>query len=52
MKFGVMFANVGPYVQPDMAAALGQIAEEHGFESLWAVELVVVPAGYESRYPY
>jgi probable F420-dependent oxidoreductase len=52
MKFGIMFANVGPYVQPDMAAALGRIAEEHGIESLWTVEHVVVPAGYESQYPY
>ena len=52
MKFGILFANVGPYVQPDMAASLGRIAEEHGFESIWTVEHVVVPAGYESQYPY
>src|SRR5438477_1279364 len=52
MKFGVMFANVGPYVEPDMAAAFGRIAEEHGIESLWAVEHVVVPADYRSQYPY
>ena len=52
MKFGVMFANVGPYVEPDMAAAFGRIAEEHGIESLWAVEHVVVPADYQSQYPY
>src|SRR5437868_12449990 len=52
MKFGVMFANVGPYVEPDMAAAFGRIAEEHGIESLWAVEHVVVPADYQSEYPY
>jgi probable F420-dependent oxidoreductase len=52
MKFGILFANVGPYVQPEMAASLGQIAEEHGFESIWTVEHVVVPAGYESQYPY
>jgi probable F420-dependent oxidoreductase len=52
MKFGILFANVGPYVQPDMAAALGRIAEEHGIESLWTVEHVVVPADYQSEYPY
>jgi probable F420-dependent oxidoreductase len=52
MKFGILFANVGPYVQPDMAAALGRIAEEHGIESVWTVEHVVVPAGYQSQYPY
>lgn len=52
MKFGMMFANAGPASQPDHAAALAQIAEEAGFESLWTVEHVVVPAGYESQYPY
>lgn len=52
MKFGFLFANVGPYVQPDMAGAFGRIAEEHGIESLWTVEHVVVPADYQSQYPY
>jgi probable F420-dependent oxidoreductase len=52
VKFGILFANVGPYVQPDMAAAFGRMAEEHGIESLWTVEHVVVPADYRSEYPY
>jgi probable F420-dependent oxidoreductase len=52
MKFGMMFANVGPFVQPDAATALAQAAEEAGLESIWTVEHVVVPKGYESRYPY
>ena len=52
MDFGIMFANVGPAVLPDYAAAFAQLAEENGFESLWTVEHVVVPAGYESEYPY
>jgi probable F420-dependent oxidoreductase len=52
MKFGLFFANVGPYVQPDMAAAFGRIAEEHGIESIWTVEHVVVPGDYQSQYPY
>lgn len=52
MKFGILFANVGPYVQPDMAAAFGRIAEDNGIESLWTVEHVVVPADYQSEYPY
>lgn len=53
MKFGIVFANTGAAaVDPDAAAALGQIAEEAGFDSLWTVEHVVVPAGYESEYPY
>jgi probable F420-dependent oxidoreductase len=52
MDFGIIFANVGPAVEPDYAAALGRLAEENGFESIWTVEHVVVPAGYESEYPY
>ncbi len=52
MKFGMMFANVGPFVQPDEAAFLAQAAEKAGIESLWTVEHVVVPAGYTAQYPY
>ena len=52
MKFGVMFANVGPMANPDGAVALAQSVEEAGFESIWTVEHTVVPAGYESPYPY
>ena len=52
MKFGLVFANTGFAATPEGAASLGQIAEEAGFDSLWTVEHVVVPAGYESQYPY
>lgn len=52
MKFGVAFANVGPFVQPEEAAFLAQTCEAAGIESLWTVEHVVVPAGYEAEYPY
>jgi probable F420-dependent oxidoreductase len=31
---------------------LAQAAEAAGFESIWTVEHVVVPHGYQSRYPY
>jgi hypothetical protein len=34
MKFGVAFANVGPFVQPEEAAFLAQSCEEAGIESL------------------
>ncbi|TMA23014.1 MAG: LLM class F420-dependent oxidoreductase, partial [Deltaproteobacteria bacterium] len=37
MKFGVAFANVGPYVQPQEAAFLAKSCEEAGIESLWTV---------------
>ena len=52
MKFGIIFANAGPFGEPDVTAGLAQLAEEHGFESLWTVEHTVVPAGYASEYPY
>jgi probable F420-dependent oxidoreductase len=52
MKFGIAFANVGPFGLPEHALHLARTAEACGFESLWTVEHVVVPAGYQSRYPY
>jgi probable F420-dependent oxidoreductase len=50
MKFGLMFSNVIGH--PDAAVALARTAEDVGIESLWTVEHVVVPVGYESQYPY
>lgn len=52
MKIGVMFANVVLFGTRDGARALAEAAEESGIESLWTVEHVVVPEGYESPYPY
>ena len=52
MKFGVMFANVGPFGQAEGLTHLAQTAERVGIESLWTVEHVVVPKGYQSPYPY
>lgn len=52
MKFGIMFANVGPFAQPEMLTSFAQAADEAGIESLWTVEHVAVPVGYESTYPY
>lgn len=52
MKFGMAFANIGPFVQPDEAVFLAQTAEEAGLESIWTVEHVAVPAGYQAQYPY
>jgi probable F420-dependent oxidoreductase len=52
MKFGLMFVNSGPFANPDTFDALVRTADEVGFESLWTVEHVVVPVGYESEYPY
>ena len=52
MKFGLFFANAGPFSQPETFEALCRSADEVGFESIWTVEHVVVPVGYESKYPY
>ncbi len=52
MKFGIVFANTGPFTQPEQALEFACAAEAAGFESLWTVEHVVVPQGYESTYPY
>lgn len=52
MKFGYLLANAGPFATAEGAIALGQAAERAGFESVWTVEHVVVPDGYESTYPY
>ena len=49
MKYGMLFANVGPFGQPDVAAELGAICEETGIESVWTVEHVVVPEGVRLR---
>jgi probable F420-dependent oxidoreductase len=37
---------------PDYAVGAATAAESLGVESIWAVEHVVVPADYSSRYPY
>lgn len=52
MKFGLAFANTGPFTDPVKAVAFALAAEAAGFESLWTVEHVIVPTAYESAYPY
>jgi probable F420-dependent oxidoreductase len=52
MRFGIAFANVGPFATPQGATAMGEAAEGAGFDSLWTVEHVVVPKQYASVYPY
>src|ERR1700758_5714160 len=52
MKFGIMFANAGPFGFGEPLAHLARTAEEVGIESIWTVEHVVIPVGYRSAYPY
>lgn len=52
MKFGLRYANLDRYVSGPAVMELAQAAEAAGFDSIWTVEHVVVPHGYQSRYPY
>jgi len=52
MKFGLLSSNVMQFAAADGLVTLAQGAERAGFESIWTVEHVVFPDGYESTYPY
>lgn len=52
MKFGLRYGNIGPLSARGPAIELTQFAEAAGFESFWSIEHVVIPAGYQSAYPY
>ena len=53
IKLGVLPPyRLGVTSDPAWMGAFAQHADEAGFESLLTVEHVVVPVGYESRYPY
>lgn len=52
MKFGLRYCNIGPLAARGPAIDLARFAEDAGFESLWSIEHVVIPAGYQSAYPY
>ena len=52
MKYGLVFANTAHFATAAGAAAVGPAAERAGFDSLWTVEHVLWPEGYESTYPY
>jgi len=52
MKFGLRYCNSGPYIDGPVGAELVQAGEAAGFESAWTVEHTVVPANYQSPYPY
>src|ERR1043166_9294462 len=52
MRFGLMYANAGPFAFPEPLTHLATTAERVGVESIWAVEHVAIPVGYESKYPY
>jgi len=53
MRFGVMPPAHGKFLSsPDLIGEYARAAESSGFESIWVFEHAVIPADYESRYPY
>jgi probable F420-dependent oxidoreductase len=52
MEFGIAFANTLQFTEREGLVTLAQSAEAAGFDSLWTVEHVIYPDGYESEYPY
>ena len=47
MKFGLRYASLGRYSSGPAAVELAQAAEAAGFDSIWTVEHVIVPAQYQ-----
>lgn len=52
IRVGLMFANGASAADPDHAATLAVAAEAAGYDSLWAVQHVVMPVEHASEYPY
>jgi probable F420-dependent oxidoreductase len=52
VKFGIAFANIVTFTTREGLISLAQGAEAAGFDSVWTVEHVIYPEGYESTYPY
>ena len=52
MEIGLHLPHVGPLATREGITAFARLAEEHGFDSLWVSDHVVVPRSLGSRYPY
>lgn len=59
MKVGITVRNIGGFAEPEGESAgvhgclqVAAHAERLGFDSVWAVDHVVLPAAVASRYPY
>jgi hypothetical protein len=48
---GLMFVRPLPY-QPELLDWIGRYADEFRYESLWVPEHIVIPANYQTAYPY
>ena len=53
MKFGLRYCNTAQYASDtSLATELIQAGEQAGFESAWTIEHTIMPANYDSVYPY
>jgi probable F420-dependent oxidoreductase len=52
VKVGIRFANSDWRTDPEPGSEFARVAEECGFESLWAVDRPTVPWGPSAAYPY
>lgn len=52
MKVGIMPLFGGDTAQPDYIARIARGLDDRGFHSVWAVDHILLPTTFESRYPY
>ncbi len=52
MKFGFMLPQFGAMATHETMLSMAQLAEEQGFESVWAADHVIMPTRISTPYPY
>ncbi|MEX2482171.1 MAG: LLM class F420-dependent oxidoreductase [Gammaproteobacteria bacterium] len=52
MKVGIMPLFGGETSAPDYVGRIARKIEAYGYHSLWAVDHILLPSRFESRYPY
>lgn len=52
MKVGIVPINSAAFIKPGVLGSFGRLVEELGYESVWTFEHVILPAAYDSVYPY
>ncbi len=52
MEIGLHLPQVGPLATREGITAFARLAEQHGFDSLWVSDHVVIPRKLSSSYPY
>ena len=52
MEIGLHLPHVGPLATREGVIGFAKAAEEHGFDSLWVSDHVIVPRKLNAKYPY